>query len=76
MPAPYATHVAKLRLAPGDLLVVKVPGGMSAADHAATLADVRKVLPDGVNALLLEPGWDVERLTKAQVEAVLGRATG
>ena len=65
-------RIAKLALAAGDILVVRVPRQLSAAQQASVLADVKKVLPSGVNAMVIEDGYDLSVLTRADIEARAG----
>jgi hypothetical protein len=51
-----------LRLRPGDRLVLRVPHQVT-AEHAVHIRDaLRDALPDGVKAIVLEPGITLEKV--------------
>lgn len=65
------------RLQPGDVLVFKCQQVVSAESRAAFLRQVESVLPDGVKAVLLDAGVDMEavRPEHDQAQVVLSIAS-
>lgn len=62
-PVPTVEAVAVLRLKPGDLLVLRVPGSLDAAMHRTLHEAIQNVVPPGVQAIVLERGCTFQRVT-------------
>jgi len=63
-----AVEIAKLQLAPGDIVLLKV-NEILAADQVDHLRKMMlPLLPNDVRCLVLSRGMDVSVLTKAEVE--------
>lgn len=61
--------IAKLQLAPGDILVVRVRGHVSLDTRARAQAAWSPLLPRTVKMLIIDDTIDLEVLTKADIEA-------
>jgi hypothetical protein len=57
------------RLEPGDVLVLKCQQAASKQAAASVMGHVRQLLPDGVTAMLLDGGMDIEVLRKVGADA-------
>lgn len=57
------------RMEPGDVLVFKCQQAVSMQTAAHILVQARQLLPDGVTAMLLDRGMDIEVLRKVGVNA-------
>ena len=62
-------RIAKLELAPGDVLIVKAPARYSDKEHLMQSADViGQLVPPGVKVLTLPHDVDLSILTKAEID--------
>ena len=55
--------VSVLRLKPGDLLVLRVPGELDAVSRADLQAALEDLVPEGVKVAVLEKGCTFQRVT-------------
>ncbi|MES2341736.1 MAG: hypothetical protein V4597_08660 [Pseudomonadota bacterium] len=66
---PEAVDVRRLRLRPGDVVVVKVEGRLSASDLACIEAELKAKIPDN-QVLVIEQGVEIFTMgPEAEVEA-------
>ena len=63
------TVVAKMNLAPGDILVVKVNHHIPAEAHVRIRDKMAAILPDGVQCIVIDSSVDLSVLTRAEIEA-------
>lgn len=61
--------ISKMQLGPGDILVLRAPVALSFTSAEHIRAYLRQSLPEGQRVLILEPGFELSVLTKADVEA-------
>jgi hypothetical protein len=61
--------IGRLRLEPGDVLVIKIAGGISTELVARFRAEAKHVLGEDTKVLVLGDRVDLSILTKAEIEA-------
>lgn len=66
---PQIESIKVARLEPGDVLVFKCQQAVSMQVAARVLEHARQFLPDGVTAMLLDRGLDIEVLRKVGADA-------
>jgi len=66
-----ALEIAKLALAPGDVLVVKVDDMLSKEMVQAIKDNMRRVVGPDMRILILPKGFSLAVLTKAEVEEMV-----
>lgn len=62
-------QIAKLRLAPGDVLVVRARGCISSAQARALHGALVPQLPPGTKAIVIDDGIDLSVMTRSEIEA-------
>lgn len=62
-------EIAKLRLAPSDVLVVRVDDYISEDVHRRIAEHIKSAVPDGVKVLILDKAISVSVLTRSEIEA-------
>lgn len=63
-----AFEIAKLRLEPDDILVVKVDRPLSKEATDRIRKHLAGLLPGGIKTMIIERGVDLAVLTKAEIE--------
>jgi len=66
---PQIESIKVARLEPGDVLAFKCQQAVSKQVAASIMGHVRQLLPDGVKAVLLDSGMDIELLRKVGADA-------
>lgn len=59
------------RLVPGDVLVIKCSQALSATARQRVADQVQGLIPDGVRAMVLDGGMDMEVLRKSRADTLL-----
>lgn len=62
-------EVAKLKLAPGDILVARADRPITAQQADRLREGMKRVLPDGVKCMVIDPRLELSVLTRAEIEA-------
>lgn len=62
-------EIAKLQLAPGDVLVVKIDRMVPSEVLDRLQSHVAVKVPDGVKVLVIDPAITLSVLTRAEIEA-------
>lgn len=67
----YAVEIAKLSLKPGDTLAVMTDATLHNEQREHMLEYLKRVLPVGVKAMVLDSGMKLQVLTKNECESIL-----
>lgn len=61
-------HIAKLDLAPGDILVVKTDKPLTREAAQGIRETFKRIMPSGANkTLIIEPGIELSKLTQSEI---------
>lgn len=62
-------EIAKLSLAPGDVLVIRLQGRVTDDVQRRVQSILKSKLPEGVNSLVIDSAVDISVLSRAEIEA-------